>query len=86
MPYGTAMHRLFSEISKNWAGRPLDRYETIVHYAASTTTSTGLEVKAYLVRKHYPEGVTIPDEVMLKLRLRHHNTQPERNYTLHPRW
>jgi hypothetical protein len=78
-------HRLFSEISKNWAGRPLDRYETIVRYAQSTTTSTGLEVKAYLVRKDYPKGVKIPDEAMAQLRLRHHDTQPERNYTLHPR-
>jgi hypothetical protein len=78
-------HRLFSEISKNWAGRPLDHYETILRYAASTTTSTGLAVKAYLVRKHYPKGVQIPDEAMAKLRLRNHPTQPERNYTLSPR-
>ena len=25
-------HRLFSEISKNWAGRPLDSYETILNF------------------------------------------------------
>jgi hypothetical protein len=55
-----AEHRLFSEIRRNWAGRPLDRYDTILRYAASTTTSAGLEVKAYLVRKHYPKGIQDP--------------------------
>jgi len=78
-------HRLFSEMSKNWAGRPLDRYDTIVRYAGSTTTSTGLQVKAYLVRKAYPKGVKIADEAMAALRLRRHDTQPERNYTVVPR-
>jgi len=78
-------HRLFSEISKNWAGRPLDSYEAIVNYSRSTTTSAGLVVKAYLVWKHYPEGVKIADEEMKGLRLERHETQPTRNYTLRPR-
>ena len=38
-------HRLFSEISKNWAGRPLDSYETILKYLRTTRTSTGLRVR-----------------------------------------
>ena len=25
-------HRMFSKISKNWAGRPLDSYQTILNY------------------------------------------------------
>lgn len=78
-------HRLFSEISKNWAGRPLDSYETILRYARSTTTSSGLRVKAYLVPKHYPKGAAVSDQAMAELRLHRHDTQPERNYTLSPR-
>ena len=31
-------HRLFCEISKNWAGRPLDSYETILKYLRTTRT------------------------------------------------
>jgi hypothetical protein len=42
-------HRFFSEISKNWAGRPLDSYETILNYIGTTRTQTGLEVQAHLV-------------------------------------
>lgn len=78
-------HRLFSEIQKNWAGKPLDSYETILKYVRTTKTSTGLTVKAYLAPKEYPKGVKISDEEMAELKLRRHNTQPERNYTLSPR-
>jgi hypothetical protein len=78
-------HRLFSELSKNWAGRPLDSYQTILKYARSTTTSTGLRVKSYLVPKHYSKGVSVSDQAMAELRLHRHDTQPVRNYTLSPR-
>ena len=77
-------HRLFSEISKNWAGRPLDSYDTILNYASTTRTSTGLAVKAYLVNTDYPKGVKISDQAMDELHLRPHDTQPTRNYTISP--
>jgi hypothetical protein len=83
--YNPVEHRLFSEISKNWAGRPLESYETVLNYISTTTTSTGLEVKAYLVTTDYPIGVRITDDEMRALHLRPHDTQPARNYTLSPR-
>jgi hypothetical protein len=78
-------HRMFSEISKNWAGQPLDRYETILNYARTTRTSTGLRINAYLVDTDYQTGVKISDAAMKQLRLQPHDTQPTRNYTLSPR-
>ena len=78
-------HRLFSELSKNWAGKPLDSYQTILNYARTTRTSTGLQVSAYLVDTDYPTGVKISDQAMSQLHLRPHDTQPTRNYTLSPR-
>ena len=78
-------HRLFSELSKNWAGRPLDSYQTILNYARSTTTSTGLRVKSYFVPKHYTKGVRVSDQVLAELRVDEHETQSARNYTLRPR-
>lgn len=78
-------HRLFSEISKHWAGRPLDSYETILKYIRSTRTKTGLRVKAHLVRKTYEKGVKISHGQMDDLSLRTHGIQPHRNYTLEPR-
>ena len=41
-------HRLFSEISKNWAGHPLDSYKTVLNYIGTTATKTGLKVNSYL--------------------------------------
>lgn len=78
-------HRMFSEISKTWAGQPLVSYETILNYARTTRTTTGLRIKAYLVRTDYTQGVKISDQAMDALHLRFHDTQPNRNYTLSPR-
>ena len=39
-------HRLFSEISKNWAGEPLDSYAKILRFIRSTKTKTGLSASA----------------------------------------
>jgi hypothetical protein len=41
-------HRLFSEISKNWAAEPLDSYEKMLTFIRTTSTQTGLVVTAYL--------------------------------------
>lgn len=78
-------HRLFSEISKNWAGRPLDSYEVILNYIRTTTTSKGLRVKAYLDKTFYTKGLKISDREMKTLNLAKRQIQPKRNYTLSPR-
>lgn len=75
---------MFSEISKNWAGQPLTSYDTILNFARSTRTETGLQIKAYLVRTTYPKGVKISDAQMATLQIRPHDTQPKRNYTISP--
>ena len=78
-------HRLFSEISKNWRGRPLDSYQTCLNYVASTRTSTGLTVKAYLDTAQYEKGVEISKEEVALLSLERDETLPKWNYTLKPR-
>jgi Rhodopirellula transposase DDE domain len=45
-------HRLFSQISNNWAGRPLQSYETALKYIRTTSTSTGLAVCARMLFKN----------------------------------
>lgn len=78
-------HRLFSEVSKNWAGQPLNSYETILNYIRTTTTNSGLRVDATLVEGDFPIGVKIPDSDMSTLRLRPAAILPAWNYTLLPR-
>ena len=77
-------HRLFSEISKNWAARPLDCYETILKYLRTTTTTTGLRVRAHLVRKAYKKGIKITKGQMDELDLTNDEALPKWNYTLQP--
>ncbi len=70
-------HRLFSEISKNWKSRPLDSYDTIINYIRTTSTSTGLRVRARLVRKVYEKGLRITDEHFYQLAIERHTTLPK---------
>ena len=77
-------HRLFSEISKNWAGRPLDTYETVLSYIRSTSTTKGLQVRAHLVEQQYEKGVKITDALMKALPLTRDEALPRWNYTLQP--
>ena len=77
-------HRLFSEISKNWAGMPLESYETVLNYIATTTTATGLRVQSSLIEHEYDTGVKITDQQMRSLSLRYSTTLPQWNYTIQP--
>ncbi len=62
-------HRLFSQISVTWRGEPLVSYETIINFISSTTTKTGLKVKAELDTHEYHTGKKITDKVMQTVRL-----------------
>jgi hypothetical protein len=74
LSHETIYRSLCSELSKNWAGRPLDSLETILNYARTTKTTTGLRVKAQLVRRRYKKGVKITDAQMRDLILSKHET------------
>ncbi len=78
-------HRLFSEISKNWAGRPLDSSQTILNYIRTTTTVKGLAVRASLIRKKYKTGIKVGDEQMRQLQIVPDKNLPRWNYTISPR-
>lgn len=77
-------HKLFSEMSKNWMGTPLRSFETVVNYAKTTKTMTGLTVKARLVSKSYKPGKSVEKEIWKNIRLRQHEVLPEWNYTILP--
>ena len=94
LPPGTSKwnkieHRLFSHISMNWRGRPLESHEVIVNTIAATTTRTGLAVHAELDTADYPKGIKISDQRMKDLEtsktLVRHDFHGEWNYTLNPR-
>ncbi len=76
-------HRLFSQISVTWRGEPLVSYETIINFICSTTTRTGLKVKAELDTYAYETGKKITNEQMQSVTVKPHNTHPAWNYTIH---
>src|SRR5207247_4565002 len=63
-------HRMFSFITQNWRGRPLISHEAIVNLIGSTTTTTGLKIKARLNRKKYPTGIKVTDSELAKVRIK----------------
>jgi len=77
-------HRLFSFISMNWRGKPLTSFETILNLISSTTTKSGLKVKAGLDRNEYQKGIKINDAQMRMLSLSRNEFHGEWNYTLDP--
>ena len=77
-------HRLFSEISKNWAAEPLNSYETMLNFIRTTSTQTGLVVTAYLDRQEYPTGLKPDPHRITSLRLKTSKTLPNWNYTIAP--
>jgi hypothetical protein len=78
-------HRLFSFITQNWRGRPLDSRETVVNLIASTRTRTGLVVKAALDTNHYETAIKVSDADYAKLRMTRHRFHGDWNYTIRPR-
>ena len=77
-------HRLFSQISMNWRGRPLISHEIIVKLIAATTTKTGLIVKAALDKGCYQTKVKVSDEQMKTIQMKLNAFHGEWNYTIQP--
>jgi Rhodopirellula transposase DDE domain len=78
-------HRLFSQISINWAGKPLRTWETMLGLIRGTTTRTGLTVSAHLLEGIFETGKKVSDTVMKTLNMTRHALCPQWNYTMHPR-
>ena len=77
-------HRLFSEISKNWAAQPLTSYQTMLNYIRTTKTKRGLTVRATLLKREYLTGQKPDAGEISQLRIQPHRALPAWNYTVAP--
>ena len=77
-------HRMFSFISANWQGVPLESYATVVNLIAGTRTRGGLKVSARLDRRVCEKGAKIPNDAMREIALHPHETYPQWSYTITP--
>ncbi len=75
-------HRLFSAISLNWRGQPLVNHEVIINLIESTTTRTGLKVRASLDTNQYPKGIKVADAEMKTLNCHPESFHGEWNYSI----
>jgi hypothetical protein len=75
-------HRLFSNITMNWRGRPLESYEVVVNLIGATTTETGLQVRADFDEEYYPTKVKVTDAELGTVDLHPHHFHGEWNYTI----
>ena len=77
-------HRLFSYISMNWRGRPLETLAVVISLIGSTTTSQGLTVKCAPDLNTYLTGIKVSNEELSAVNLIENSFRPEWNYTIFP--
>jgi hypothetical protein len=80
-------HRLFSQVSHAWRGRPLTGYDVVISTISAITTTTGLTAAAVLDERPYPAGQQISDAEIKDIQDRHlnrHEFHGDWNYTLLP--
>jgi hypothetical protein len=77
-------HRMFSFVSLNWRGKPLESVEMIVNLIAGTSTSTGLKIYAQLDDRQYPKGIEVTDEQLDAVNITRDTSHGDWNYTITP--
>lgn len=68
----------------NWRGRPLVSHEVVVPLIGTTTTRTGLKVRAELDPGSYPTGIKVTDAELAAMPLIRHAVHGEWNYAITP--
>lgn len=77
-------HRMFSFVSLNWRGKPLESLEVIIELIAATTTTTGLKIYAQLDDRTYEKGVEVSDEQLAAVNITRDVFHGEWNYAITP--
>jgi hypothetical protein len=77
-------HRMFSQISENWAGEPLVSYETMLKFIRRTRSITGFHCRANLDMMFYPLKRKITAEEKASVNLKPRKVLPQWNYVIRP--
>lgn len=77
-------HKMFSFISINWKGKPLENYESVINLISSTKTKSGLKIKSELDKAQYKKGKKITDEEFEVINLKFSKKFPLWNYKIEP--
>lgn len=77
-------HRMFSLISENWAGEPLESYETMLKHIRTTRSSAGFHCRADLDPGEYTPQRKVTKEEKDFVRLKRRRVFPNWNYAILP--
>lgn len=80
--YNPIERKMFSFITKNWAGEPLTSYNKTLSLIKATKTEKGLEIGASLIEKVYEVGLKVGDEQMNSLNIKRAMVCPQWNYCI----
>lgn len=82
--YNPIEYRLFSQISLNWAGKPLRSFDTMLNYIRDTTTDTGLTVRAFMVDRPFEKNRKVSMNERQSINLIRRSICPLWNYMILP--
>jgi len=77
-------HRMFSFMSLNARGKPLESLEVIINLIAGTTTNMGLKIYAQLDARQYQKGVEVSDDQLTAVNITRDAFHGEWNYLVSP--
>ena len=75
---------MFSFVSLNWRGKPLEGLEVIINLIAGTTTNTGLKLYARLDDRSDERGIQVTDQQLNAVNITRHSFHGDWNYTITP--
>ncbi|MFD2858570.1 ISAzo13 family transposase [Salininema proteolyticum] len=75
-------HRLFSFVTLNWRGQPLQDYQIVLDRIGGTETENGLIVTAWLDERVYATGRRATKQDLAEIGLQPHEFHGEWNYTI----
>ena len=78
-------HRLFSAISMNWRGEPLETLDKMQGLIANTTNKGGLKVICQKDLNEYKRGIKISDKRLSRINILKDEFHGEWNYVIFPR-
>ena len=78
-------HKMFSFITQNWRGKPLVNLETIIKLIGSTSTRTGLLLKAKVNNAKYETGIKVDDAELEKISIKRDSFHGDWNYSVLPK-
>lgn len=82
--YNPIEHRLFPHIQRSWEGVMFENYEIVKERVEKTTTTTGLQVVAWLNEKVYQTGRKYSENFKETMRIVFDQVLPKWNYQIQP--